>query len=149
MYPYKYYQYVNLPKLPEDVLEKTNRNWHEYEKKDSGWKDNIYTWSDSFNTEINQWCKENICSSIYWGFQIIRGDLPLHKDIGTKIKFVYLIDNGGPDVVTEWYDEDQNTLVDSVILEKHRWHILKVDSFHRIQGISSPMVRFSVTGRIF
>jgi hypothetical protein len=149
MYPYRYYRYINLPKLPENILQKVNWNFNEYEKKTTEQSDNIYTWSDSFNDEVNQWCQNNICSDMYWGFQIIRGDLSPHKDNGTLTKFVYLLDNGGPDVITEWFNEDKTTVVDSVILETHRWHILKVDSFHGVRGVLPSKTRFSITGVIF
>ena len=149
MYPYQYYRYIDLPKLPDEILSQINFNFEQYDKKDSGKNGSIYTWSDSFNHTINDWCQKNICSSIYWGFQIIRGDLPLHKDNGTLTKFVYLIDSGGAEVVTDWYDETQTEIVDSVILETHRWHILKVDSFHAVKNIVPGRVRFSITGRIF
>ena len=152
MYPYKYYRYIDLPKLPENILKNINRNFHEYEKKDNvrnAISYQVYTWSDSFNEEINQWCQENICSSMYWGFQIINGDIPVHRDMNTLTKFTYILDSGGPEVFTEWYDEDQSTVIDSVVLETHRWHILKVDAFHSVRGVQPGMKRFSITGRIF
>jgi hypothetical protein len=146
MYPYQYYRYVNLPQIPQSVIDQVNFNFDEYgEEKDKG----IYTWSDSFNASVNEWCQKNICAEMYWGFQIIRGDLGLHKDNVTLTKFCYLLDTGGNNVVTEFFEDDRTTLVDSVVLKPHQWHILKVDSFHSVRGVDPGRTRFSITGRIF
>jgi hypothetical protein len=142
-----YYRYINLPKIPDDILKLVNFNFDEYEEKAA--YNGIYVWSDSFNRDINQWCRENICDTMYWGFQIIKGDLALHKDIGTKTKFIYLLQSGGDQVTTEFYEDDKTTLVESVVFETHRWHILKADSFHRVINVEPGKTRFSITGRIF
>jgi hypothetical protein len=148
-YPYKYYRYVNLPKIPAKILNQINLNFDQYEKKDAGGHGNIYTWSDSFNQAVNEWCQQNICNEMYWGFQIIRGDLKPHTDNVTQIKMTYIVETGGPKVVTEWYETDHNTVVDSVILEAHRWHILKVNTPHGIKNTVPGDVRLSITGRLF
>lgn len=146
MYSYHYYRYVNLPKLPEELIAGINKNFDEYEVKVQA---DTYTWSNSFNQDINAWCRNNICDNMYWGFQIIRGDLATHVDRETEIKFIYLLDTGGDNVVTSFYKEDNATVVDSVVLEPHRWHILKVDIPHGVTGVEYGRTRFSITGKIF
>jgi uncharacterized protein YbbK (DUF523 family) len=91
----------------------------------------------------------NICPEMYWGFQIIRGDMKPHLDNVTISKMNYVIDPGGSDVMTEWYDPDGITVIDSVVLESHRWHILKVDTLHGVKNLDPGAVRFGITGRIF
>ena len=109
---------------------------------------NSYLWSDEFNQEINSWCKENICDTMYWAFQIVSNDLPMHRDLGTKIKLTYILKTGGKDTVTEWYNDKQE-LVESVALEPFRWHIFKADSYHAVKNITPGQQRFSITGRVF
>jgi hypothetical protein len=147
MYPYSYFHYINLPKIPQVILDQINFDFSSYDAKVTYGSN--YRWSDSHNKIINDWCQQNICSEMYWAFQIINGDLPIHKDNGTKIKFVYLLQTGGDNVITEFYDEDKTNIVQSVLIEPHRWHILKVDSFHGVRNIDPGKIRFSVTGRIF
>ena len=103
---------------------------------------------DEFNKEINSWCQENICDTMYWAFQIVSNDLPMHRDLGTKIKLTYILQTGGKDTVTEWYN-DKEELVESVALEPFRWHIFKADSYHAVKNITPGQQRFSVTGRVF
>ena len=146
MYSYHYYRYVELPKLPTELIAGINRNFDDYEIKVQA---DTYTWSNSFNQEVNAWCQKNICADLYWGFQIIRGNLITHIDRETTVKFVYLLDTGGDNVVTSFYADDNTTVIDSVVLEPHRWHILKVDAPHGVTGVDADRTRFSITGKIF
>ena len=146
MYPYQYIRYLNLPAIPNEIIASVNKNFDEYEKVTHK---ETYTWSDSFNKEINDWCRANICDTMYWGFQIITGDMFLHKDRGTLTKMNYIIDTGGDQAVTEFYDEDQTTLLDSVIIQPFKWHVFKADTYHCVKNVDEGKVRFSITGRIF
>jgi hypothetical protein len=140
-------RYLNLPSIPEDIISQLNRNFDQYQKKSSALIEH-YTWSDSFNSEINQWCQKNICDTMYWGFQIMTGDMQIHQDFGTLTKLIYLIDAGGNNVYTNFYDNDKN-ITHSYVIETNRWHILKADSYHSVIGIEPGQTRFSLTGRIF
>jgi len=146
MYSQQYIRYLNLPKIPDDIISSLNKNYEEYKKITHK---ETYTWTDSFNKEVNEWCQSNICDTMYWGFQIITGDLFLHKDHGTLTKMNFLIDTGGDDAVTEFYDEDQTTLLDSIIIEPGKWHVFKADTYHCVKNTDPNRVRFSITGKIF
>lgn len=147
MYEYEYIRYLNLPQLPQSVLDLINMNLDEYEKKVVRLE--TYTWSDSFNEEVNRWCQENICKTMYWGFQIIESDVVVHKDVGPLTKLNYILIPGGDNVVTEFYAEDKTTLVNSVTIEPRRWHLLKADSYHAVRNIEPGKKRFSITGKVF
>lgn len=145
-YKSRYIQYLQLPNVPDYLIKNLQNKFGDYQAK-SEYKN--YVWSDTFNEEINAWCKEKICDDMYWGFQIIKGDLDKHKDQGTKTKLIYLIENGGEQVYTRFWKDDGETLLDEYIIDTHRWHILKADSMHSVENMRSGAVRFSITGRIF
>ena len=147
MYPARYIRYFNLPLIPGRILSQINFDLDQYEKRVSA--HGVYTWSDSFNQELDAWCKENICADMYYAFQIIRGDLPLHRDKGTKTKLIYLLQNGGDQVRTEFLDDDESTVLQSEIVPTHRWHVMKVDTLHRVIGVDPKKIRFSIVSRIF
>lgn len=141
-----YIQHLKFPRLPDEILSQVNFNLAEYDKK-VDYEDKFnYVWTDSFNSIINEWCKENICETMYWGFQIISGDLIPHRDQGTLTKINYLLDAGGNSVVTGFYDDEQK-LVYSEIIPEHTWHILKADVLHSVIGVERA--RFAITGRVF
>jgi hypothetical protein len=148
MYKPRYIQYLNLPNLPahleqqicgdlSDIADQAKVNYGNY------------SWSDHANESVNTWCKQNICQDMYWGFQVMTGDIPVHQDVGTKIKLIYLLKSGGQDVKTQFWDADQSTMIDQHVIPVHQWHVLKADSYHSVTGIEPGHVRFSITGRIF
>lgn len=148
MLPPEYIRYLNVPKFPQQIIDSATRDFSLYERKVDSRFD-TYMWTDSFNEQINQWCQSNICSNMYFAFQIITGDLAMHKDRGTKIKMNYLIQTGGDDVLTEFFDDDQQTKLASYNIVADRWHIFKADTYHSVTNIAPGQVRFSITGRIF
>jgi hypothetical protein len=144
MYKPRYIQYINLPAIPEDIINNLPRSLSAYELQNNG----NYNWTDSYNTQLNEWCQKNICNEMYYAFQFMSGDIPVHKDIGTQTKFVYIIETGGPNVITKFWNDDR-TLLDEYCIDKNRWHILKADTNHSVEGIKPGNLRWSVTARIF
>lgn len=144
MYKEKYVRYLNLTTIPDDIIAELPADINLYNKNTF----QNYHWTDSFNKKLNEWAQHHICNDMYFAFQIMTGDLPIHKDIDTKTKLVYLLQSGGNNVVTKFWDDDKN-LLDTYNIEKHRWHILKVDTYHSVEGIEENKFRWSITAKIF
>lgn len=143
-------RYLNLPAIPRYITDNISRNiedyrWASESQPQPGYEDS-YIWTDSNNQAINEWCKANICSDMYWAFQIIRQNVDIHRDRGTEIKMSYLLDCGGDNVATEFLDDDLN-VTHSYVIEPYRWHVLDVKHLHRVVNVTS--LRFSITGRVF
>lgn len=145
MYPQRYIQYLNFPRIPQEMLDKLCIDPNSYQRTISY---ESYQWSDEFNQEIDAWGKKNICENMYFAFQMMYADVPLHRDDGTLTKLNYVVNSGGSNVVTEFYN-DNNELLDSYCIEPHRWHIFKADTLHCVKNIQPGQVRFSITARIF
>jgi len=97
--------------MPQELTDSIPRDFDVYEKKIQGKNSVGYVWTDSHNHAVDAWYKKNICDSVYFAYQIISGDMVIHKDQGTKTKFIYLLESGGPDVWTGFYAEDQVTVI--------------------------------------
>lgn len=141
-------RFLKFPDIPADILARVSRNFDEYNIKVQ-YCDGVYKWSDDFTEEILPWCRANICETMHWGFQIMRGDVPMHKDFGTETKLVYLIQSGGANVKTNFYADDGVTVTHSYVIPTNQWHILKATSYHSVDGVEPGQIRFSLTGRIF
>lgn len=115
----------------------------------SSYANGSYVWSDSFNHDINAWCKTNICDTMYWGFQIITADIATHRDFGTEVKMTYIVHTGGDQVLTNFYDDTSSTILHSYKIEPHRWHIFQASTPHSVTNIQPGQTRFSITGRVF
>lgn len=147
MYKRRYIQYLNLPTIPQEIVDTIIQNPEVHRKATNQVKHgDFYIWSDYNNQSLNAWCQENICAEMYFAFQMMNKDVPIHKDNITKTKLSYLVDTGGNNVITSFYD-DNHILLDSYCIEPNRWHILKADTCHAVDNISN--VRFSITSRIF
>jgi hypothetical protein len=144
----RYIQYLNLPQIPKEIFDTIPTDFSLYESKYKA-KIDTYMWTDSHNQQLNEWCQTNICPDMYFAFQIITGDMGMHKDIGTRVKINYLVQTGGDNVLTEFFDDDQTTQLASYTIDAHRWHILKADTYHGVTNVAPGQVRFSITGRIF
>jgi hypothetical protein len=79
--------------------------------------------------------------------QVIDKNLPMHKDHGTQIKFNYIIDQGGGNAKTNYYD-DEGILLDSYIMEEHEWYILDVSKNHGVTDVTPGQKRISITSRV-
>lgn len=75
-------------------------------------------------------------------YQYIGKNLGVHKDFSRKSCFNYIINKGGDNVITSWYDEDLNKLYDEIIPEKV-WHKIYVDINHGVENVIGK--RFSLT----
>lgn len=160
-------RYLNLPHIPKHIINNISKFYanptnisiardsaSEYVKpNDPDNPDNIpYAWTDLNNEILNEWCQNNICEDMYFAFQIIQGkngNLKMHKDKGTRQKLIYLVETGGENVVTNFYDDDKKTKKQSIVIEPNRWHIMDVTQFHEVCGIEKNKTRLSITGRVF
>ena len=77
-----------------------------------------------------------------FNYQIIGDGLPIHKDIDRTKAFNFIIESGGVNVETVWYDNDYNEMHRERI-EPNRWHQIRVDVLHTVKGITNK--RYSIT----
>ena len=151
---------IILPKLPQELIEDV-RNTIEvsrnvaFDGQNSRLTDEFgsyYSWY--IPSELLQtWCHKNISPDIFFGIQVIAGRMPMHKDFGptpdsrTELKFNYIIDTGGDNVVTNYYSDDKE-LIESHILAPGIWYMLNVRVNHDVQNIEIGQQRIAITGRI-
>ena len=148
----RYIQYLNLPAIPDDILERLKLANITTDSTKQVVNQAVHSknwWTDTNNQELNQWCCENICADMYYAFLVMIANSPLHKDVGTLTKINYVLDTGGENVLTEFYADDQVTKLASYKIEPKRWHIFKADTYHTVINVEPEKTRFAVTSRIF
>ena len=146
MYLSRYIQYLNLPSIPQHIIDSLILDVSQHHQHNNARQHGPYTWSDYCTEALDQWCKENISNEMYYGLQLMTSDVPVHQDFETQIKINYIIDPGGADVVTSFYDDRSNKLA-SYCIEPNRWHIFKANTHHGVSNITTT--RISVTAKIF
>lgn len=151
-----YITYVNLPKIPQELLDDITDEFilsqtnNAFPQSDQQYKiiKHVYL-SIQPTAALTKWCEENISKSVKWFVQVIRADLPIHTDIGAAVKFNYIFQSGGEDVETTFYANDRTTTLHSEVIVKDRWHILKVDTLHRVWNLPVGNKRLSISGCVF
>lgn len=76
-------------------------------------------------------------------YQYIGKNLGIHTDFGRKTAINYIIELGGNNVITKWYDEN-NQVIEQHIIEQKRWHKLIVDVKHNAENITSDRYAISI-----
>jgi hypothetical protein len=149
-----------LPRIPDELIPNiyqsiTNGTDMTYDGPNIRLKEEFgsyYGWYKP-SDDVQQWFSTNITPEIYFGIQVIKERMPIHRDFGptpesmTELKFNYILDTGGDNVVTNYYDKDKN-LIQSYILEPHIWYILNVRELHNVDNIELGRSRISITGRL-
>lgn len=79
-------------------------------------------------------------------YQTLKKGVPIHVDFGRTRAVNYIIDTGGPDVKTIWYNStpihDKIPVFD-IVLPAKVWHELKVDVLHTVMNIETT--RYAIT----
>lgn len=146
-------RYLNLPKVPEELISEFVDKSNLYPEMNKEYK-----WTDEHNSRINQWCQENICDNAYFGFQVIKNNLAPHKDsvvthlgpspLQTSSKLIYLISQGGENVMTQFWLDDKKTMIKEYKIETNRWHLLQVDAVHSVEGVDPGQTRWAIVAQM-
>jgi hypothetical protein len=72
-------------------------------------------------------------------------NIPIHVDNFRKECYNYIIDCGGDNVYTNFYDEDKVTLLHQEVIPARTWHKLNVSVNHNVTGIEPGRSRFALT----
>jgi hypothetical protein len=136
-----FFKYLDLPKIPEYLL--VDIASIEQQKNIYGIELPFYKQFEVSN-ELYTFLKSIFDFEFSAQYQIIRKELPIHKDRSRTECINYLIDNGGANSSLMIYNEDKTTVVHREQIENFKWHWIDVSKFHGVSGLQdSP--RFSIT----
>jgi hypothetical protein len=144
------FRYLNLPPIPKHIVDDLNHDYDRFEPIPGTTSRSYYRYirSMSFTEELRDWCNENVCQLELWGVQLIKYNIPIHKDFnGIKQRLTYVIETGGDNVETIFYDDNKEITQVSVI-EPFRWHLLDAGVYHSVKGVSPGNIRFAVSAPI-
>jgi hypothetical protein len=77
-------------------------------------------------------------------YQIVRPGIATHIDTDRVIIYNYLLNTGGPEVYTVWYDTDKTTEKYRIKIPSFTWHSLDVSTNHTVLGIETVRIAISV-----
>ena len=77
-------------------------------------------------------------------YQVLRAGIPKHTDAKRYGIINYIINAGGDNVVTKWYDSDDN-VIETRVVEEKKWYKMKTDIDHTIEGMTSDRLMLSIS----
>jgi|TARA_R100000030_G_scaffold77306_1_gene60184 hypothetical protein len=134
------YKFLDLPEVPEDLILPVEEVL-QLENIFGGETKN-YTIHEC-QDELREYLKELFPECEKFRYQTLIKGVPVHKDRGRTTAINYIIETGGNNVQTIWYEEDYTTPTHNVILPKKKWHELQVDLYHTVANIEER--RFAIT----
>jgi len=141
----KYIKYINLPAIPEDLLESVEDIINKT-RTDSIVKQDFFQ-GRPISKVLQDWLEKNLMFDFVAQYQIIYNGIPIHKDEGNrKLAYNYLLAQGGNKVTTVIFDDDKK-LIQSEIIPLKTWHSIKTDMFHGVFRLekNNPRVALSIT----
>jgi len=142
-------KYLTLPEVPTSLLEPIGVIIDKPRKNKSKIPiDYIYFQTKEIGKPLQEWLNNNIPFEFFCQYQVIRKGLHIHKDRDNRIVAVnYLVDTGGLNVITSIFDEDRATIIQEEILKLKKWHYIRTDRFHTVQGNNFIRPRVSISLR--
>ena len=168
-----FYKQIDLPQIPVELLNFDQATQEYIPRFDYG-KDHYvdgkiitppsYFFSDVHNTLLNHWLLQHLPKVPKVNYsQLIPTNsrqMLVHTDIKRIAALNYLIDTGGDDVVTRWYQEQEHpverqektvgnqtdtgyvdyqnlNLLDSTVFKKNCWYLVRTNVLHDATNISS------------
>ena len=97
------------------------------------------------NSDLNDWLKNNIPFKLHAQYQIIKTDMPIHKD-RTIFAYNYLISTGGSEVFTHIHDNNRE-IIETVCIPAFEWYRLNTLRFHSVIGVEPNNYRIAISLR--
>lgn len=130
-YTMAFVQYLDLPAVPPSLIEplqvvvdKPPRNsW--FSKPPFSTRD--------CSPELTIWLRNNITlrKLFHAQYQLVWTGLRIHKDNGRLEAFNYLLNSGGENIKTLFYDDDKQCLHEEII-PLQRWHRIDTSQYHNV-----------------
>lgn len=142
-----YYKEIDwLPRIPDTLIE----DFESFSKRGNIFRsetvEGIYE-SYLVLPELRNFLQEYFDRPINARYQVINSQLPVHIDIGSfSRKFNYILDPGGEDVFTRWWNSVDNpeNIIYSTIAPSRKWHEIRVDVPHDISAVLYPRISIEV-----
>lgn len=136
-------EYVNLQKIPMDLIESTEQIKNKPNKSTVA-KDYPFFKTFHVNDDLKKFLESIFPFEIWCQYQLIFGDIIIHKDPERTLAYNYILDQGGDMVLTNFYSDKKN-LIYSENIKLHQWVKLNTSIFHNVTGLSATRVAISVT----
>ena len=141
----KLFEYINLPDPPKEFILSLDEI-KQLSRPPKG--SNISPEYDSYpcQEQLQKWIKDVIPNGYSIQYQCMTDKFHIHLD-WTRIEcWNYIIEPGGSNAYTSFYDSNNN-LLEKHIIEPRRWHWLNVGTKHTVSNFSGIRYGITVSGK--
>lgn len=134
---------LDLPPVPTHLLVQVDQILNSglievpLKKPDGTIQDNSVYKIFSVPNELNEWLKTIFDFEFDAEYIWMKDWSYKHRDLGRTVAYNYLLDAGGSNVATKFYDnQDQDLVIDSIVMPLHKWMKLNVSLPHMVLAAS-------------
>lgn len=137
-----YFEYLDLPCVPESLLKDID---HVIENHENIFAKKNFTDYKIFDatSQLKGFTKPLFPFEHVTRVQILTYHIPIHKDVNRKQAYNYVIDTGGSNVLTNFYN-DNLQLIESICIEPQRWHRLDTQVYHSVSNLTAMRIALTV-----
>lgn len=139
------YEEVNIPKIPEELLLGSIQDIANTYKNVSPVKgyDRFESWRIE-DKKFAAWAKLHFPDSNRYSYQAVRNGLKTHVDFYRREVYNYILDPGGKNVYTVFYDETHTKEIYRIKIPSRTWHKLNVKVPHNVIGITATRLAITI-----
>jgi hypothetical protein len=135
--------YIDLPTIPvellehpSDIISKGSIPIGHPDKPGFIINPNFSIQRKLINKPLKEWLYSVFNYKVTVQYLLLNSNSSIHKDPKTRPQaYNYVIDTGGPNVVTTVYDEDRSTVLKSLTVPAKTWYCLDTGRYHGVTGI--------------
>ena len=94
--------------------------------------------------ELHAWIQQFFDFDVIVNYQIIHGQIPVHIDYGRTIYWNYIIDTGGTNIVTRFWNLEETEIIQEFECKLHEWYELDVSQKHDVSYVEGYRIGLSV-----
>ena len=144
-----YVTYKDYPSIPESLIIEVHQSLLLFNHNRHNGVDYAYS-RYTATPKLQEWFRDTMTPilrvrDIVYVQTIVSG-IPIHKDPNRNLALNYIIDTGGTDVITSFYDDQPDhpghnpAPVEEYKIIPHVWHELRTDVFHGVSGLTSKRI---------
>jgi hypothetical protein len=134
-----------LPPIPKDLLDEITDIINLPKSPSLISEENPRFQTRMLNDKLTEWLSNYFKFEFKCHYQIISHEHRIHKDKGRAVAYNYILEQGGPNVITNVYDEDKTTVLQSEHIPLHRWHRIDVSKYHGVHNIQPGAFRYAIS----
>jgi hypothetical protein len=133
-------RYLDLPEVPDELIVEVYKSLEGIDR--FPYKNNQYK-SFGATQPLVEFTQRLFNFEHNTAVHIIKDHLIIHKDFFRTRAYNYIIDPGGDNVQTCFYDDNEN-LIESHCIEPYRWHEFDASINHNVINLTSPRIAITL-----